>query len=102
MTTWRFVKSFTDGERFEIVPGHNIWDCEWTHVLRKPPFPLTGDAFKDMTAKYEKALVIDPHYGTEREFFVYEAVVDGRTIRFAAQEFSNTIWGLYLPDEGKT
>jgi hypothetical protein len=100
MTTWKFIKAFTDGEPFEFLPGHNIWDYDWKHVYRDPPAPRTGNAFKDMTAAYEKALVIDPIYGTEHEFTVWEVAVNGRVIRFAAQEFSNNIWGFYLPVEG--
>jgi hypothetical protein len=30
---------------------------------------------------------------------VYEAVVDGRIFRFAAAEFSNGIWGYYVPED---
>jgi hypothetical protein len=100
MTEWRFIKAFTDGERFEFMPGHNIWDYEWKHVLRDPAPPRTGNTFSDLSAIYEKARVVDPIYGGEHEFNIWEVIVDGRVIRFAAQEFSNNIWGFYLPVEG--
>ena len=102
MTKWKHIRTFTDGERFEFVPGHNIWDHKWKHVLRDPPPPPTGDEWKDSLAKHERALVVDPLYGKEKVFDVYEVTVDGRVIRFAAAEFSNCVWGYYLPDESAT
>ena len=102
MTRWRFVGACCDGERFELIPGHNIWDHDWTTMYRDPPPPPTGNAFDDMRASYVTATVKDPHYGNEREFRVHEVVLSNRTIRFAADEFSNTIWGFYLPEESQT
>ena len=40
--------------------------------------------------------MIDPHYGLEKVFHVYEAEIDGQILRFAAGEFSNCVWGFYL------
>lgn len=100
MTTWKFISTFVDGMPFEFVPGHNIWDYEWHQVKRDPPPALTGDYFKDHHAQHEFVRVIDPYYGSEREFAVYEATVAGRTIRFAASEFSNNVWGYYVPEGG--
>lgn len=100
MAGWTFVTSFTDGQRFEFVPGRNIWDYEWISVLRDPPPPPTGYEFKDMIARYQTAEVPDPLYGGTHTFRVYEIAVEGRTIRFAASEFSNSVWGYYVPDEG--
>jgi hypothetical protein len=96
---WKFISSFTDGERFEFLPGHNIWDYKWAPVLRDPPPPPTGDEWKDMAAKYEIATVPDPLYGGTHEFRVYEIAVGGRAIRFACSEFSNTVWGYYIPED---
>jgi hypothetical protein len=98
-TKWKFVDSFAGGERFEFVPGHNIWDYKWKSVLRDPPPPPTGDQFKDDMATYERATVIDPRYGEEKVFSVYDVAVGGRTVRFACSEFSNGIFGYYVPDE---
>jgi hypothetical protein len=102
MTKWKFIRSFCDGERFEFVPGRDIWDYEWKSVLRDPPPPLTGDDWKDTAASFEIARVIDPQYGVEKQFRVYEIAIDGRVIRFAASEFSNNVWGYYLPDESQS
>ena len=96
---WKFIHSFTNGERFEFVPGHDIWDHNWKSVMRDPPPAPTGNQWTDMRAPYEYAHVIDPIYGAEKEFRVYEVAVEGRVIRFACEEFSNGIWGYYVPDE---
>jgi hypothetical protein len=98
-TRWKFIRSFTDGERFEFLPGHNIWDHVWTSVLRDPAPAPTGDEWKNMVARYETAEVPDPLYGGTHTFRVYETKADGRAVRFAASEFSNTVWGYLLPDE---
>ena len=102
MTTWTFAGSCADGEVFELVPGHNIWGSKWTMALLDPVPAPTGDTYKDAFAKYETAQVVDPQYGRERRFSVYEIVVSGRTVRFAAGEFSNGIWGFYLPEPSET
>jgi hypothetical protein len=98
---WKFATTATEAQRVEIVSGHNIWDYEWQPVKRDSPAPRTGNDFKDMLARYETAQVIDPQYGKTHEFQIYEITVDGRVIRFAAGEFSNGIFGFYLPDEGE-
>ena len=46
------------------------------------------------------AAVIDPHYGTEKVFHVYEVEINGQIHRFAAGEFSNCVWGFYLEKNG--
>jgi len=102
MTKWKHISTVTDAQRLELVPGHNIWDYKWRALLRDPPPPRTGDQWTDMQAPYEHALVIDPLYGKEKMFRIYEVTVDGRVIRFAASEFSNCVWGFYLPDESAT
>ena len=48
----------------------------------------------------ETAAVIDPHYGTEKVFHVYEVEINGQIHRFAAGEFSNCVWGFYLEKNG--
>jgi hypothetical protein len=80
VANWKCVNWCAEGERFELVPGHNVWDHN---------FASTG----------EKVAVKDPLYGAEYQFTVYEIEIDGRTIRFAAGEFSNGIYGFYLPGE---
>ena len=47
----------------------------------------------------ETAIVIDPHYGVEPTFHVYEVEIDGVLRRFAGGEFSNGVYGFYRPEE---
>ena len=74
--SWTFVGSCRDGVRFEI-DGLNVWDFEWRKTAR--------------------ANVKDPLYGQALEFNVYEIATRTRSIRFAAGEFSNNVWGFFAP-----
>ena len=47
----------------------------------------------------EKAVVTDPRHGVEKVFRVYEVEIDGAARRFAGGEFSNGVFGVYLPVE---
>lgn len=47
----------------------------------------------------EVADVTDPHHGTKKRFRVYEVTIEGQPRRFAAGEFSQGIFGFYLPEE---
>ena len=73
--TWEFETSGLDGQ-CELF-GVNIFKYRW-HDCR------------------ETAVVIDPHYGTEKVFRIYEVEIGGKFRRFAAGEFSNCVWGFYL------
>ena len=46
----------------------------------------------------ETAAVIDPHHGVKKQFHVYEVIIEGQVHRFAAGEFSNGVFGFYLPE----
>ena len=72
---WKFETAGPDG--LCKLFGVNIFNYRW-HDCR------------------EMAAVIDPHYGVEKVFHVYEAEIDGQVRRFAAGEFSNGVWGFYL------
>ena len=45
----------------------------------------------------ETAIVTDPHHGVTKRFHVYEVTIEGQTHIFAAGEFSNGVFGFYLP-----
>jgi hypothetical protein len=76
---WKFAGAVPDGERF-LISGVNVWDHQWERV------------------KDEFAFVKDPSYGRDFKFQVYEIRANDRTIRFAAGEFSNCIWGFYIDE----
>jgi hypothetical protein len=77
-TNWRFEKTVSDGEEFKIN-GINIWDFKWEE---------TG----------EKIKIIDPLYSKFYSFDIYKIQNDNVDILFAAGEFSNCIWGIYLKE----
>lgn len=62
------------------------------------PFLIDGiDVFRHEWQRVEgaRAAVTEPRYGQHFEFPVYRVTAEGRTIEFAAGEFSNSVWGLY-------
>ena len=75
---WKFLKA--TGEKCELFGAANIFNCKWQN---------TG----------KRAAVIDPIYGDEKIFNIYETTVEGITHIFAAGEFSNGVWGFYIPDD---
>ena len=77
--TWKFETAGPDGQC--KLFGVNIFDYDWHNC-------------------HEAARVIDPPYGLEKVFHVYEAEIDGQIRRFAAGEFSNGVWGFYLEKNG--
>ena len=78
-TVWRFEKTIVDGEEYKIN-GINIWDFKWE---------VTG----------EKIKIKDPLYGQSYTFNVFKIQNDNIEILFAAGEFSNCIWGIYLKED---
>ncbi len=74
---WAFSGSAIDGEPVKIG-GVNIWEHKWVD-----------------TGRYIN--VKDPIYRQDHVMAVYNITLPDRTIVFAAGEFSNMIWGIYLP-----
>ena len=75
-TKWKKIKVITSGDRLEIN-GLNIWDYEWRY---------TG---KIVTIK-------DPIYKKFHKGIVYEISDGDLKVIFAAAEFSNSIFGIYI------
>jgi len=73
---WEFLGAVPDGEPFQIG-GLDVWKHKW----------------KDTS---ERVHVKDPHHHQDFTFDVYEISGEGKTITFAAGEFSNCIWGFYI------
>jgi len=73
---WTHIKTIADGDAFEIN-GLNIWNFKWI------------DTRQSINIK-------DPNYGQDYVFGIYEITNDNKTIRFAAGEFSNCVWGIYI------
>ncbi|PHR31048.1 MAG: hypothetical protein COA38_08880 [Fluviicola sp.] len=73
---WKHIKTIIDSEPYEIN-GLNIWDYEWKR---------TGNSID----------IKDPNYGQDYSFTVYEISDGTKTSKFAAGEFSNCAWGIYM------
>ncbi|MGY3213931.1 hypothetical protein [Mucilaginibacter sp. HD30] len=74
---WRFYKSVVSYEEL-LINGLNLWEHEWRSL---------GYSIH----------VKDPLYQQDHSMDVYE-ITDGMgTVLFAAGEFSNNVWGIYLP-----
>ena len=74
---WKYAATVVDGNRFEI-DKLNIWDHEWIDTGETTP-------------------VKDPLYGREFTFTIYEIENGNKKVKFAGGEFSNGMWGIYLP-----
>jgi hypothetical protein len=77
--TWKFLGRCLAGDTF-LINGVNVWSGSWQIV--------TG----------EQAYVKDPLYGQDFSFQVYTITVGEKQIKFAAGEFSNMVWGFYIPE----
>lgn len=73
--TWRHKITGPDGNC--TLFGVNIFNYDWVDTK-------------------EKITVIDPLYHQECDISVYTVVINGKTKKFAAGEFSNCIWGFYI------
>jgi hypothetical protein len=74
---WQFFRSVIDGDELRIQ-GLNIWDHPWNDLQRS------------VTVK-------DPIYEQDHVMGIYELNHGDQQVLFAAGEFSNMVWGIYLP-----
>lgn len=76
---WVFDKIIFEQSNYTLK-GYNIWDYEW--------FPLSKN----------KPKIKHPHYEQTHELEIVMIFVDNySTIRFGYTEFSNGVYGIYLP-----
>ena len=73
---WNHFKTIADGEYCEIE-GVNIWDYEWK-------------------SDYETIIVKDPLYGETKSLNRFRIELLNNKVEFAAGEFSNSVWGIYI------
>ena len=79
---WKLVSIGVEGDHVSIS-GVNALRSEWS-PMPEPPI-----------------IVSHPQYPRERhEMFVYELQGPRGLVRFAAGEFSNGVWGFYIPAPG--
>lgn len=75
---WKFAAIAMDGQRVSLL-GQNLWSAKW---LASSEPPIT---------------VAHPSYPNERHKMWVYYLDSPRSIRFAAGEFSNGVWGFFLP-----
>lgn len=76
---WTFAGAVGSSEPFTIG-GLDVWQHQWQSVAGAPP-----------------ASVRDPHYNQPFQMPVYQIADGARSAVFAAGEFSNGIFGFYVP-----
>jgi hypothetical protein len=75
---WRFVSIGFEGQPTDVA-GVNPWEVQWT---------ATGSRIS----------VTHPQYPSQRhQMSIYEVTGSVPPVRFAAGEFSNGVWGFYVP-----
>lgn len=76
---WKFLHiGFSNDE--VLVGGHNIWDHKWISMHAEP------------------IVVPHPSYPDQRHTMdIYKLDAPGEPL-FAAGEFSNGVWGTYIPE----
>lgn len=75
-TEWKHYKTVIDNEPC-FIEGINIWEYEWK-------------------TNHESAVVIDSIYQVQKSFRIYCIELENKKIEFAAEEFSNCVWGIYI------
>lgn len=79
---WKFISIGFEGDEVSIE-GINPWRSKW-HSLEKMPI-----------------VVAHPSYPEQRHtMWQYELRENGKVVEFAAGEFSNGVWGIYVPSAG--
>ena len=77
---WRFVSIGFEGDEV-LLDGLNPWQNEWYDL------------------EEASIIVAHPSYPEQRHSMeISELRANGRTVKFAAGEFSNGVWGFYVQD----
>ena len=80
---WKHVSIGLAGHRV-LLGGLDPWQLKW-HAMEEPPIT-----------------VAHPSYPRERhQMWVYELRSGREAVKFAAGEYSNGVWGFYVPDVRK-
>jgi len=79
MKEWKFVNIVADGQPI-MVNGVNPWNHEWVS-LDKEPIEVPHPSYPNQKHKMRQ----------------YKIVTGNKTIIFAAGEYSNCVWGFYVP-----
>ncbi len=75
---WCLVRIAIEGDGTQ-VGGVSLWDAEWTPT-------------------HDRITVAHPQHLSQRHvMYTYEVAGTDRPVPFAAGEFSNGVWGVYVP-----
>jgi hypothetical protein len=83
MTVWRDVHVGIEGDGLEIG-GVKVWRHEWRST-GEPRLNLPHPSYRNQTHRYD----------------IYEIGNAENSVRFAAGELSNGVWGFYVPEKGQ-
>jgi len=79
MKEWKLVNIVSDGQPI-IINGINLWKHEWIRIDEKPiEVPHPG------------------HPNEKHKMWIYKINTGNNSIVFAAGEYSNCVWGFYVP-----
>jgi len=76
---WRFVAIGLDGAAISLA-GLNPWQLKWRR-LDEPAITVAHPS----------------HPEQRHQMWIYELRNKNRTVKFAAGEYSNGVWGFYVP-----
>ena len=75
---WCFVRTAIEGDGTQVV-GANLWDADWMPT-------------------HDRITVAHPQHSSQRHVMcTYEIAGTDPRVPFAAGEFSNGVWGVYVP-----
>lgn len=78
---WRFLHIGIEGDHF-LLDGIDVWEARWVSA-------------------HGRVTVAHPSYPKQRHtMLTYWLSGPGRTLELAAGEFSNGVWGFFVPDGG--
>ncbi len=79
MKEWVLIKIVPDGQKI-IINGVNLWEHQWIS-LDEEPIKVSHSSYPNQ----------------EHDMSVYKIISGDKNIVFAAGEFSNCVWGFYIP-----
>ena len=79
MDKWKFINIVTDGQAISI-DGINPWKHEWIE-LDEDPIEVPHPSYPEQL----------------HEMWIYKINTESKSIVFAAGEYSNCVWGFYVP-----
>lgn len=80
ISKWRLINIVTDGQPI-MVGGINPWEYEWVQLVEEP-IEVPHPSYPNQMHKMRQ----------------YKIDLKNKSIVFAAGEYSNCVWGFYVPE----